>query len=273
MIRLDLSYFYRLGAQIAVIRQFRYDTAMAQYLGPLNQVRPWLQAIQYDPTFGTNMRGAKAKLIPLLQRIDALIARPEESLFTWDDYLGLSGDLNNFEIVLNSDYSMADAYYVQDKKPFSTLALITEGETLFPPDLVYKVPEAIHDLLAAGKCLAFEVGTAAAFHIHRATEAVLRRYWEAVTSNAPKPRTRSIGVYLAAMKRLACGDSKVVAALSQMNELHRNPTIHPEAHLDMSEAIALVGIANSVVAAMLKEIPRDEEAQPKLPLIETRLAE
>jgi hypothetical protein len=75
-----------------------------------------------------------------------------------------------------------------------------------------------------------------------------------------------MGVYLAALKKNECGDGKVIAALTQMNELHRNPTIHPEDTLTLEETIALLGMANSVVAAMLKEIPELVPDQPELRL-------
>ncbi len=97
----------------------------------------------------------------------------------------------------------------------------------------------------------------------RAVEAVLRGYWEVVTGNQPKPKQRSIGVYLAALIKLGCGNPKIIAALTQMKDLHRNVIIHPEETLDMDEAVALLGIANSVAAAMLKEMP---EIEPLLDL-------
>jgi hypothetical protein len=201
----------------------------------------------------------------LLAKIDAVLACEDESPLNWNDLYGILSDMNSVETALVTELAMSDAYYVLEKEPYSTLALITKGEALFPPSLHQKVPEAIFDMQEAGKCLAFEVPTAAAFHIHRATETVLRRYWNVVAASQAKPKQRNIGVYLNAMKRLKCGDEKVIAALSQMKDLHRNPIIHPDESLDMQEAIALVGIANSVVAAMLKEIPDAEPGQPELP--------
>jgi hypothetical protein len=264
MIRIDLSYFYRLGANIAAVNRLRYDVPMREVRHPLQAARTWLAAVAQDTMFGSGLRGSKVQLGTLAIRLDALLGRDDDSQFSFSDLLEISGDLNRFETVLNSELSIADAYYVLEKKPYSTITLVTEGESLFPPNILDKVPEAATDLREAGKCLAFEVPTAAAFHVHRAAEAVLRKYWEAVTGNAPKPKARSIGVYLAAMKKLKCGDEKVIAALTQMTELHRNPTIHPGELLDMPEAIALVGIANSVVAAMLKEMPDVTEDQPDL---------
>jgi len=264
MLRLDLAFFYRLGAVISQLRTLRADTHLAGAGYTLSNTRSWLEVLRDDQALGPALRTSKAPLNALIQRIDAILMRSEDGQLTFSDVSDLLGDFNRYEAVLTSELAVADAYFVLEKKPYNTLTLVTDGPSLFPPSLPLKVPEAWRDMLDAGKCLAFEVPTAAAFHIHRATEAVLRRYWTAVTGNATKPKLRTIGVYLAAMKQHGLGDSKVRAALTQMNELHRNPTIHPGDVLDTEGAIALIGIANSVVAAMLKEIPNIEPEQPNL---------
>jgi hypothetical protein len=265
MIRLDLSWFYRMAMTMGQLKQVKYDVPVNQSFYAFSAVRPWLHQLTTDPTISPSLRSSRGALRALTDRVDTLWSLPPESNFSFSDYLALQGEINQFETILNSELAVLDSYFVLEKKPYSTVTLITEGQSLFPPATLFKVPEAKNDLEQAGKCLAFEVPTAAAFHIHRATEAVLRKYWTAVAGNTPKPKLRTIGVYLAAMKKLNCGDSKVIAALSQMNELHRNPTIHPEDYLDLADAIALIGIANSVVAAMLKEIPDYVPEQPNLP--------
>ena len=265
MIRLDLSYFLRLSANLTRLRYIRSNEPISEVRTPLFDARAWLVNLAQNDLFGlSSMRNTKAAIPLVVNRIDQILSRDENEILTSFDLLDLLNDLNSFEVLLVSDFSIADAYYVTEKEPYSTIALVTKGESLFPPSLRNKVPEALVDMQQAAKCLAFEVPTAAAFHVHRATETVLRQYWKEVTGNAPKPRTRSIGVYLAALKKMGFGDEKVIAALSQMNELHRNPTIHPEAVLDVEEAIALIGIANSVVAAMLKQIPDLDPEQPDL---------
>jgi hypothetical protein len=266
MIKLDLSYFLRLSAQMARIRHLKVDGTIAEARFPLQEVRSWLAHFGQEAMFGSaGMRTAKLQLPNLLSRIDTLLGLDNSAALTFDAYIDLVSALSNFDSALLSEAAMADAYYVLEKKPYSTPTLITEGETLFPAAVSSKVPEAFPDMQEAGKCLAFELPTAAAFHIHRATEAVLRRYWHAVAGAVPKPRLRSIGVFLAALKKHKCGDIKVISALAQMNELHRNPTIHPEDNLTLEEAIALLGMASSVIAAMLKQIPDANSHQPNLP--------
>jgi hypothetical protein len=136
------------------------------------------------------------------------------------------------------------------------MALIDFAEIIFPLDLAIKVPEAIHDIKQAGKCIAFELPTAAGFHLHRANEAILRRYYDQVAEGKPRPKNRNIGGYLAAMTQHGLGDPRLLAALRDLNELHRNPLIHPEQSLDsIDDAIALMNAVHNAAVFMLKAIP------------------
>jgi hypothetical protein len=147
--------------------------------------------------------------------------------------------------------SAMGSFLVTQKGSHDAFALLFEGERLFPSDLREKVPEAFFDAQQAGKCLAYDVATACGFHVFRVTESVVRRYWSLVTGGEAHPKVRSLGVYIAALTRSGAGDPKVLAALRQMNELHRNPLIHPEAALTTDEALNIAGLARSAVAAML----------------------
>jgi len=98
----------------------------------------------------------------------------------------------------------------------------------------------------------------------RATELVVRRYWDAVTSGKQRPDRFNIGEYLREMEKENVGDPKTLATLKQIKDLHRNELMHPEVSLDIDEAISLLGIAQSAIAAMMKEIPG---AQPELPAL------
>jgi hypothetical protein len=152
--------------------------------------------------------------------------------------------------------SVAGSFLVTQKGSHEVHALLFEGERLFPSDLREKVPEAIFDAQQTGKCLAYDVATACGFHAFRVTESVVRRYWTAVSGGASPPKVRSLGVYIAALNRAKAGDPKVLAALTQIKDLHRNPLIHPEAALTTDEALNIVGLARSAVAAMLDHLPK-----------------
>ena len=89
----------------------------------------------------------------------------------------------------------------------------------------------------AGRCLAFEVPTAALFHMFRAADSVLRRWYKQVTGVEPKVKMRNWGTYIRKLRE--CGvDEKILSALEQIKELHRNPVIHPEAQISIEEVLS-----------------------------------
>ena len=110
------------------------------------------------------------------------------------------------------------------KRGYDVEELVSQGEGLFPDDLPNKVPEAVSDIQQATKCLAFELPTACGFH-RRLLKSVIRRYFDAVTGGAERPANRNIGDYLSKMKELGKGDAKVMAALKDLKDLHRNPLV------------------------------------------------
>jgi hypothetical protein len=113
----------------------------------------------------------------------------------------------------------------------------------------------LYDVAEAGKALCYELPTACGFHLFRATEAVLRRYYTQVTGGAPQPKVRNIMVYVNAMRQQKKGDEKILAVIEQMSKLHRNPLIHPEVALTPDEAISILGMAQSAVTTMLAVLP------------------
>jgi hypothetical protein len=172
------------------------------------------------------------------------------------DWYAITSALNRFEAVLGAELSLWPLYVVTQKAGFDITLLIENGAACFPADIWVKAPEAIADLHQGTKCIAFEVFTAAGFHLHRANEAVLRRYWDAVSNGQPRPTSRNMGDYLGAMAQGSFGDSKVKAALKDLKDLHRNPLVHPEYSINTAdEAIALMNSIHNVMVHMLKEIP------------------
>lgn len=177
----------------------------------------------------------------------------------------ITHNLSEFDTVLKAELSNSDAYFVSGKGGYDTSTLIGNAEAIFSTGLAVLVPNAIPDIRESGKCLAYELGTAAGFHALRATEAVVRRYWEIVTQNKPHPKQRNLGNYLTKMEEFNVGDSKVISALRQIKDLHRNPLAHPEEYLTLDQAINLLGISRSAIGYMLPTIEEAAAATIALP--------
>jgi hypothetical protein len=71
----------------------------------------------------------------------------------------------------------------------------------------------------------------------------------------PAKKSRNWGVYITNLRK--CGaEQKIVSALEEMKELYRNPIIHPETQIEMDEALSLVGIAETVISAMIADMKK-----------------
>lgn len=173
----------------------------------------------------------------------------------------LSAGVNSFRTVLESEFQTSGVYLVTPRRGYDIPTLLDNAEVIFPKELVEKVPEVLFDLRQAGKCIAFDLGTSAGFHLLRALESVICKYWDKVMDGKPLPDNRNIGRYINEMEKAQKGDGKVLTALRQIKDFHRNSLMHPEETLNLDEAIALLGIVQSAVVAMLPtiEAPKQNE--------------
>ena len=178
---------------------------------------------------------------------------------TTDLIFQLQESHREFEAVLKAELSTSNLFLLDQMSAFDTSTLLVEGHRAFPPDLPQKVPNAVPDFDEAMKCIAFELPTAAAFYLHRANEIVLGSYWDAVSQGEPRPKQQSLGFYLRGLSEKNFGSSFVVAALRDIKDLHRNPTMHADQTLkSVEEALDLQGAIRAAVGAMLRDIPISE---------------
>ena len=166
-----------------------------------------------------------------------------------------TGSSSQFKTAFLAELGTFPSYFVTQKGDRDTLTLLDQPWRMFPDDLLAKVPEASYDVAEAGKALCFEVATACGYHVFRATEAVLRRYYSHVTGGKAHPKMRNISVYVRAIRDAKCGDERILSVIEQMSKLHRNPIAHPEVALTLDEAISVLGMARSVITAMLSALP------------------
>jgi hypothetical protein len=190
------------------------------------------------------------------------------NVMTDDDVVGFTKAYNlrqaasSFETVLSAELQVLDTYLVSQKGTYSTPDLIDNGELMIPQTLRAGMPaQAITDLKAAGRCMAFNLPTATAFHALRSAETVIRAYYEKITGNAPKPKMRNWGVYVKNLN-LAGADHKITGFIDHLRDLYRNPVLHPEDNLSAEDAIVFVGACVSLICKLMTEINRTEVSQP-----------
>lgn len=110
------------------------------------------------------------------------------------------------------------------------------------------------DLVQACRALAFEMGTAAAFHLMRATERALHElYTNYVRQNRiPEPRMWAAMTKDLSSRRTKPSD-ELLAHLDHIRAAFRNPTQHPEKFYTLEEAEDLLGLCTDVLGRMVRE--------------------
>ena len=224
--------------------------------GPAIRARSKLEVLFGQSVYSPYLRASRAKGDALYLAIGALTSDDKHD---WEAEIkghapAILNAAKEFKLVFTSEISTLPAYLVTPKDAYDVSMLIERGDHLFPPNLLLKAPEAAFDAGEVGKALAFELPTAAGFHVFRVMECVLKRYWDTISGGDPRPSPETIGKIAADMINKNLGDEKILESLKQIAKLHRNPCIH-EVRLTSEEAVSILGIARSVISAMLAALP------------------
>jgi len=142
------------------------------------------------------------------------------------------------------------ALIVVDKR-IDVNKLLSDVPALMAPGIFAALPDiAQYDFIEAGKCIAFERSTAAAFHLLRGTEAVLRDFYcSIVKRNRAKLMWGSMVGSL--RKRKHPPPLPLLDNLDNIRRSFRNPTQHPDKRYDIQEVQDLFGLCIDVVNRMV----------------------
>ncbi len=176
---------------------------------------------------------------------------------------------SKFETILAAELSNSDTYWISPKGTHKTSMLFRSARSVLPDSIIKVVPEAASDFDEAGRCWLFDTYTAVGFHLMRATDAVMRRYYRAAVGIEPKTKFRNWGAYIKVFRNCPQADKKIVDFLDQIKEAYRNPILHPEQNLTADDAQILFGVCVSVISMMARGIEDLTSKGGLLPLTAT----
>lgn len=273
MQRINVQYFYLLASKLLPIRTLEAGDKILNVFSVMYDAERELLSFVSNPFLppatsyqaATDLHSALSVLTvkPFTDEPDAF-----EVTLNQADVANLQHLLQCFEIVLQAEFSRRDIFAVSKKGLYSTTDLIESGEGMVSLSARERMPELILDLHAAGRCVAFELPTAAAFHLYRAAEAATKVYILAVrgTPVSDTERKRGLGGYANCLKQRDLNvDERIYTSLEQLVRLHRNPGIHPDQHISSAEVIGTIGMVVSVIEVMALDMERREKT-PEIPL-------
>lgn len=258
MLRANQYWFYDLGAKIHPLTQLQQDAAIVDVFWPLWEARKDLDAtyMQFPLRVSKNAGIALFQAITAVLPVDfneALKLHSSDTKIDFRQAYGIRQAASNFETVLAAELQVMDSYLVSQKGTYSTPDLIDNGELMIPQSLRVDLPaQSVIDLKAAGRCLAFNVPTATAFHVLRSAESVLRMYYQEVTGKLPKAKMRNWGAYVKNLNAVGA-NPKITGLIDHLRDLYRNPVLHAEDNVSIEEAIVFIGACVSLICKVVLE--------------------
>jgi hypothetical protein len=199
-------------------------------------------------------------------QVTARAARELRALFDELSQLDPAGDLSadqaprlsnlvsQVRLTLDAELEGVKAYVITPKR-LDIHQLLKSIPTLFSPGIYNKLPPiAQYDFTEAGRCIAFERSTAATFHLLRGTEAVLKKFYCALTGRKTCKLMWAATVDELRTRRKAEPYNVLLDNLDNIRRSFRNPTQHPEMIYDIHEVQDLWGLCVDAVNRMAKAL-------------------
>ena len=144
------------------------------------------------------------------------------------------------------------AFIVVDKR-IDVNKLLSDVPALLSPGVFECLPDvAQYDLMEAGKCIAFERPTAAAFHMLRGTEAMLRQFYCGIVKRG---RVKKLlwGPMVESLRerKKEPPPAPLLDNLDNIRRSFRNPTQHPDKIYDIQEVQDLFHLCVDVLNRMV----------------------
>lgn len=268
MQRINLSWFHQLLSGIQDVKQ-TVNVDDLDYLMSAWNLKPYIDAAIDNSSVPLTLKASKPHLIALYIAINELTSSDDQIEHVRTNKYKIAGLATKLAPVLEAELSVLPVYHVYSKRGYDTDVLAGDASRIFSDTVKSNFTEnELNDISEAGKCLAFEIPTGAAFHLFRATESVITRYYEVVVGSLPKPKARNWSVYIRNLKECGASD-KVTGILEHIKGFYRNPVIHPETTLRIDEALSLLGVIESAISIMVSEIIRLQYEAMFLPAPET----
>lgn len=262
----NLIVFYRLGSALADLTKLERDMDTGDQVLHLVEPAEWLRSFireteakdKNSPPVPMPDSRLSAKL--LLELID--INEPQVRLqimspLSVDRLSAIWHFREKFEKDFEREQHNLSVFTILPKGIYETRALIEEAEKKFPPRVlkVLPWPQAIVDLNQAGRCLAFEIPTACAFHTCRATEAIMLHYYELLAGKPWPFSRRDWNIYNEHLAKEGA-PPKITRRLDEIREFDRNPYIHPDQNVTLDEAPILFELCTGVIFQMAREMEK-----------------
>lgn len=286
MIRANLYHFLELGAAIQRFKTFTAATKGSE----ANAIEVYFELLPLKTSLVRLLENSdflhitKHPLFALSKSINAALEECQEkdgqnSLFSsfkskvyTYNLRAITRELETFEHVFAAECLDTPSYVVEKIGIFNTKDLVENTVKQIPQELLLLMTESVRtDFENAGRCLAFKLNNASAFHSLRAVEGVLHDYVAHYVGEKITSECKSWAHYVSKLNEcqkdkslLRHPSKKVIRNIDQMRDLDRNPIMHPRDNLTSSEAFILFQNATVAIISMISDINETSPQQGDL---------
>ena len=170
------------------------------------------------------------------------------------EILEIISKIRDLKTILIAELRTSSSFAVVGSGIFDVDQLVNEAHKAIDDEIRLRLSDTVcAEIDSAGKCLAFNLPTAAAFHSMRAIERVVKRYLGDFLSLEEIEKLNNWGQYIAAMEKLKTQEDgpseEAIALIRQVKDIYRNPVIRPDRVLNYSESSI---VFHSMIAAVVR---------------------
>lgn len=273
MQQLNAYRFYELGAKLHGLFSVSAQGRVADMFVPLTEAQALLDGFIKGEVFIPD--ASKEDAEKLLSRLGSVFERyfidpssrqirtpSGEDRIDAQELSLVRALVEKFEHALAAELNRAPTYLASKRGIYSTYDLAENAQKSFPSSLGAAIPSLAQDeFAAAGRALAFGLGTAAAMHMLRAVDAMARAYYDHFAEEPLPKGERSFSVYVKKLTAMVEEDGegvrpdrRAVQMLAQIKEHYRNPITAPDCRISADEATQLFGMAGALIVLMGEQI-------------------
>lgn len=244
MKRINQYELYQLGHELHALLALGASPTVSETFPPLWGARIWIDRLASGGPIELGF--AKPSFKELVARIEHVAKKyylskdntldPDKP---WDVtitnfYISRIKDaLTTFEHNLAAELRQAATYIVPRKGAYDTAVLVDSAEEAIDAALHPAAGEkAVAEFNAAGRCYAFGLPTAAGFHVCRAVEAVMEKYY--MLFSGKSQTLNGWHDYITELQKILSGttkpNAKTLYHLEHMKDSSRNPIMHCKAN-------------------------------------------
>lgn len=247
---LFLHDYFRFGMNFRLLMQGKDGKPINDVILSIKNFTKSLDEFNLKVTKRTVHRANLDGFVKKIKKLD------KNSIINNADSEELKSIMNKIYPALDAEITLSHAYMVTDKK-LGLDNLLDKVDILFGGDSIFnRLPQTVKlDFKEAGKCIAFERSTAAAFHILRGTEGMLRAFYFVRVKSKKKRITNPLwDPIITDLKNKNKAPKPLLDVLDNIRMNFRNPTMHPEKTYDVDEVQNLFNLCIDAITRMSKFI-------------------